>query len=379
MQGGFGSLSDTEFDYKGRDFTVRSALRFMGGTFAVAFTTASPGANTLFHSGSDVSFWFDSTQKTSSAITTSSRTFSIASSGFTVNHGGTYTLTLTTKEPGAPAGITAETASSTSVRLRWRPPLSIGGSAITGYEYRSKKKTASSWGSWTTAGSTTSLEQLVTGLDNSTVYEFQMRAKNSFGDGLWSDTVEARTIAIVTCSAASEDSRIWTADLTVGTGMEGGATTYGWKAGNDYAGDHLTDNGFRFEGDRYQLEALYTDLRQLSLHFQADLAGDIATEATRNGLTLHIGDDRFNLGDGHYFLESDEVLWMGADLSWAQGDQICLALTDDRPSVERVVFAHIGRRPAAGGYTYRLDEELRFDVYFNGAITASTDPAPQLR
>ena len=113
----------------------------------------------------------------------------IANSGFTVNSSQSYTLTITTTEPGAPTGVTAEPASATSIRLRWHPPLEIGGSAVTGYQYR--LRTGTTWGSWTAAGSVTEREQLVTGLIEGDTYGFQMRAVNSSGNGLWSEVVTA--------------------------------------------------------------------------------------------------------------------------------------------------------------------------------------------
>ena len=374
-----GSLSERDIRYKEHHLEIHNLCQISGAQFRATFRSSDRPNRDLMESNE--SFWFGGTRKGPGAISgiNTVRYFEIANSGFTVTAGQTYTLTITTTEPGAPMGITAEAASSTSIRLRWRPPLSIGGSAITGYEYRVKAKTASSWGSWTTAGSTgASREQVVSGLDVSTVYEFQMRAKNSSGDGLWSDVVEGKTTAVIACSAASENNRLWTADLTVGTGMAGGTMTYGWKAGNDYDGDRLTATEFRFEGDRYQLEGVFVGGSQFLLDFGPNAVGDIATDATRDGLTLHVGDDTFKLGDGYFVPESHEVIWTGHDLSWFPGDRICLALTDDRPAVDLVFLAVVGNLPAADGRTYRLGEKILSRVNFDGAIT-STGNAPQLR
>ena len=89
--------------------------------------------------------------------------------------------------PSAPTGLSATTGDQ-RVTLRWTAPSRDGGSAITRYEYRYREE-GGSYGGWTTASSSTSAT--VTGLDNGTTYEFQVRARNDIGPGSESNTASA--------------------------------------------------------------------------------------------------------------------------------------------------------------------------------------------
>ena len=93
--------------------------------------------------------------------------------------------------PGAPASLTA-TRGNTEVDLRWTPPASDGGAAITKYQYRVSTDGGTNWApDWTDvpdgsdAGSDLDDERTVTAtnLTNRTKYTFQVRAVNSEGSG----------------------------------------------------------------------------------------------------------------------------------------------------------------------------------------------------
>ena len=86
--------------------------------------------------------------------------------------------------PDAPTNLIAEAADA-AVTLTWDAPEDDGGSAITGYEYRIDGK-----GRWISTGSTDTTHT-VTGLDNDTVYTFEVRAVNSNRKGRASKRVEA--------------------------------------------------------------------------------------------------------------------------------------------------------------------------------------------
>ena len=97
--------------------------------------------------------------------------------------------TVTT--PGAPASLTA-TRGNTEVDLRWTPPASDGGAAITKYQYRVSTDGGTNWApDWTDvpdgsdAGSDLDDERTVTAtnLTNGTKYTFQVRAVNGEGSG----------------------------------------------------------------------------------------------------------------------------------------------------------------------------------------------------
>ena len=92
--------------------------------------------------------------------------------------------------PSAPTGLSA-TASDGRVTLRWSAPSRDGGSAITRYEYRYRED-GGSYGGWTTvSGGASATSTTVTGLDNGTAYEFQVRARNDIGPGPESNTASA--------------------------------------------------------------------------------------------------------------------------------------------------------------------------------------------
>ena len=86
--------------------------------------------------------------------------------------------------PDAPRNLLVEGGDG-QVTLTWEAPEDDGGSAITDYEYRINGR-----GSWTSIGSTLTIHT-VTGLNNGTVYVFQVRAVNRNRKSRASNRVEA--------------------------------------------------------------------------------------------------------------------------------------------------------------------------------------------
>ena len=93
--------------------------------------------------------------------------------------------------PDAPESLTA-TRGDTEVGLRWTPPASDGGAAITKYQYRVSDDGGTTWNpDWTDVpdGSDSGSDQAdersvtVTNLTNETEHTFQVRAVNSEGNG----------------------------------------------------------------------------------------------------------------------------------------------------------------------------------------------------
>ena len=92
--------------------------------------------------------------------------------------------------PSAPTGLTAS-AGDGRVTLRWSAPSRDGGSSITRYEYRYREEDGD-YGGWVTvSGGASSTSTTVTGLDNGTSYEFQVRARSDIGPGPESNTASA--------------------------------------------------------------------------------------------------------------------------------------------------------------------------------------------
>ena len=100
--------------------------------------------------------------------------------------------------PGAPT-IDSVTAGPQALTVGWATPEVTGGSAITSYDVRhilsdAADKAAANWtvesSEWTPGSD--DLRYTITGLEGGAGYDVRVRAANSVGDGLWSDTVTER-------------------------------------------------------------------------------------------------------------------------------------------------------------------------------------------
>ena len=100
--------------------------------------------------------------------------------------------------PAAPTGLTAA-ARNLSAALSWTDPSDA---AITGYEYRRKLTSASSYGPWTpmTGSGAATTSYTVGGLSNGLAYDFQIRAVNSRAP---TETSAASATATATPAAAT--------------------------------------------------------------------------------------------------------------------------------------------------------------------------------
>lgn len=94
--------------------------------------------------------------------------------------------------PGVPTGLSA-TIGDGSVSLSWTAPADDGGSAITDYAIQMRE----SGGSWSTVsdGVRTLPSATITGLTNTTTYEFQVAAINAIGTSSYSTSVSATPLA----------------------------------------------------------------------------------------------------------------------------------------------------------------------------------------
>ena len=105
--------------------------------------------------------------------------------------GGGGGLLLVPEAPAALAALPGDGA----VRLEWSPPESDGGTPILRYEYRLKEGRGE-FGEWTpiedsAPGEVNATGYTVGGLDNGTVYVFELRGVNLVGNGRVSEAVEA--------------------------------------------------------------------------------------------------------------------------------------------------------------------------------------------
>lgn len=83
--------------------------------------------------------------------------------------------------PGKPLSLTAVAIGGGSVRLRWRPPASDGGAAVTGYRVAYRKVGTHRYVAVPTRGLT--LTTMATGLKPGVRYFFRVRAVNEVGPG----------------------------------------------------------------------------------------------------------------------------------------------------------------------------------------------------
>ena len=127
--------------------------------------------------------------------------------------------------------------------------------------------------------------------------------------------------------------RLWSACLTVGTFTVSGVTFLGWDDIPNYTGASLSDEEFDYGADTYNLKSISFEGGGLTVAFNDTGVGDIATEATRDKLTLHVGDtDTFNFGDGDLNIPQTGVFWSSTGLTWADGETVALSISVPAPT-----------------------------------------------
>ena len=162
----------------------------------------------------------------------------------------TITVTVTDVDgeaPGAPATPSVSSASGSSLNVSWTAPSNAGPS-ITDYDYQYRVKSPP--GSWTTppvppsnvSNLLTELSTTITGLEEDTEYEVQVRATNAEGTGDWSDppgsgSTAANAAPVFTSLAAFSAAENQTAVGTVQAldADAGDSVTYMIRPGTDAA------------------------------------------------------------------------------------------------------------------------------------------------
>ena len=112
-------------------------------------------------------------------------------------HSWTLTVRGHGQKPLAP-GVTSASTGAGALTVAWTAPADTGGSDITSYDARSIRsdatvKSDAEWTEHTGIWSAGDLEGEVTGLEDGVAYDVQLRAVNSGGGGLWSETVGGAT------------------------------------------------------------------------------------------------------------------------------------------------------------------------------------------
>ena len=140
-------------------------------------------------------------------------------------YSNTYTVSTeaVVSSPGAP--VLSGTRNPNSISLTWTEPAS-GGAAITGYEYRYRQNSETSWTTRTTAGRSAT----VSGLSEGTAYRFEVRAQNTSGYSAYSNTYTVTTLAKPTSPTLSGSVSGQTVSLTwTAPSSTGGATITGYE------------------------------------------------------------------------------------------------------------------------------------------------------
>ena len=130
---------------------------------------------------------------------------------------------------------------------------------------------------------------------------------------------------------SAEGFEIWSATMTVGMRTFSGLTFHGWNDSGQYIGSSLTDQDFTFGGDTYEIGEISVGPVALVLRFDSVIAGDIATQATRDKLVLHVGSDSFNLGAGTLQGNQRTIVWASTGLTWSAGDSVAVKITGPSP------------------------------------------------
>ena len=177
--------------------------------------------------------------------------------------------------------------------------------------------------------------------------------------------------------------------MTVGTRPNvGGQTVLGWDDLGRFTGASLADQNFTFGGNTYEIERIQLGSNFLALAFDAANAGDIATQATRDKLTLHFDSDSFNLGEGTLSSDGLIILWSGAGLAWSASDSVQVKITD-RPTPNAYGYRTIwtalmtAERNTSGTFTgYNSTDlgEITNNLMVDGrdeSITIGTDDQPR--
>ena len=173
-----------------------------------------------------------------------------------------------------------------------------------------------------------------------------------------------RVAAPVACSPASMPNRIWTGNLTVGSGNN----VVGFQAGSFGLGA-LDNTGFSYEGTSYTIDSV-----RISLSIVFSFALNAGLGAAANDLVLHVGAQNYPLADASYAAGTFSYNWHSNFPTWADGDAACLALTVDGPDVSSVALTS---DPGLLN-TYGIGDAVEATVTFSAAVDIASTPQLEL-
>ena len=184
-------------------------------------------------------------------------------------------------------------------------------------------------------------------------------------------------------STAQAQTVLWEQTMTVGGEFAG---ALGWNDAGNHPGGALSDSDetFEYDGHTYDLSEISSTGFELILSFDVAGAGDLATKATRDKLTFHVGAAAYNLGTAQGFTDGRQINW-GRVLTWSAGDMLALKITTTdpgapaltaTPGVAAVTLNWTAPTSTGGtaitGYEYR---QRTGDAYADDAWTAISNSA----
>ncbi len=206
--------------------------------------------------------------------------------------------------PGAPTSLAAEVGDK-KIRLTWTLPTSTDLGKIDNVQVRHKVKTAANFGAWSDlAGTATTTD--VTGLTNGTEYSFEVRAKNTAGEGVAASvdaTPDTVPDAPTNLTAAVGDTQItlsWTLPTTTSAITQVQVrhkvkTETNWGSWSDLgATATTTDVTGLTNGTEYTFEVRAVNAMGNGLAASVDATPDVVPGVPTN-LTAAVGDTQITL------------------------------------------------------------------------------------
>ena len=297
-------------------------------------------------------------------------------------------------QPGAPT----LTPGNTQLTVSWTEPAT-NGAAITDYDVRYRPVTdpASAWTEWNDTDTSTTIGATITGLDNGTRYDVQVRATNSVGDSDWSDATRATPAAVPAqptgFAATPGDTQValaWTdpSDSSI-TGWE---VRYKVKTAADY-GIWTEILNSQADTTSHTVTGL-TNGTEYTFQVRAvNLIGDGAASdevsVTINSAPIAGNDAASVVRGGSVRIEADALLVNDADadgdilritgIVGATGGTVTLTWNDDRTALIDFLFTHAADADAeeGTGFVYIVSDGRGGEVRGQVIITV-TEPVPTI-
>ena len=162
--------------------------------------------------------------------------------------------------PGAPTNLIDSSVDDGQVTLSWTVPSDTGDSPISHYEYQYRENNTDSWVDWISTDSTgttiTGTTVDVTGLTNSTTYEFQVRAVNDTGQ----QSSESNTLtATPLLPPPPIVVRPPTAPTDLSASYGDGQISLSWTAPSSSGSSTITHYEYRYATGRSSNHSAFTD------------------------------------------------------------------------------------------------------------------------